>query len=84
MQPSGTYILLVLYTLNAVSLIVGGVVDKQFIEATELYPQNAYFPIEVTLAGIVIVLRYLEPQNADSPILFTPSSRVISAVFVHS
>ena len=38
--------------------------------------ENALFPMLVTLAGIVTLIRLLHPANAEYPILVTPSESV--------
>ena len=43
------------------------------MDSKEEQPQNADFPIEVTLSGITIDFKEVRPLNASSPIEVTPS-----------
>ena len=48
----------------------------QYTDVNLLQPLNAKFPIEVTLSGIVTLVRLSHPQNASSPIEVTLSGIV--------
>ena len=43
----------------------------KFSVVKPLQPQNAKYPMEVTLFGIVTEVKPLQPQNADFPIEVT-------------
>jgi hypothetical protein len=39
---------------------------------SDLQPENAEYPIEVTLSGIVILVRLRHSENAERPIFVVP------------
>jgi hypothetical protein len=69
---------------NASSPRLGGANGYKIIEIREVQFLKAFFPIFITLLGIVIEVRDLHPLNAPYPILVTLSGILIEDSSVHS
>ena len=53
------------------------VVSSNLTEVRLVQPRNAFFPILVTLLGMVIVVKLLQLENAELPMLVTLLGMVI-------